>query len=92
MIAATRIAEEMHFSNNGIFDRIRDANLAWGQLPSVNLTTSKAMSLIRSDKKTELGIVNFVLPKKIGKVEVVNRVPESAVASALAEIRRLSRA
>jgi hypothetical protein len=32
-----------------------------------------------------------VLPKQIGKVEVVNHVPETAVASALAEIRRLSR-
>jgi 3-dehydroquinate synthase len=91
MIAATRIAEEMRFSNNGIFARVRDANLAWGSLPSVNLTTSKAMSLLRSDKKTESGVVNFVLPKEIGKVEVVNRVPETAVAFALAEIRRLSR-
>jgi 3-dehydroquinate synthase len=91
MIAATKIAKEIRFSNNGTFARIRDANLAWGRLPSVNLTTSKAMSLIRSDKKTESGVVNFVLPKEIGKVEVVNRVPKTAVASALAEIRRLSR-
>jgi 3-dehydroquinate synthase len=91
MIAATKIAKEIRFSNNGTFARIRDANLAWGRLPSVNLTTSKAMSLIRSDKKTESGVVNFVLPKEIGKVEVVNRVPETTVASALAEIRKLSR-
>jgi 3-dehydroquinate synthase len=91
MIAATKIAEEVGFAHNGIFARIRDASLAWGSLPSVNLTTSKAMSLIRSDKKTESGVVNFVLPKEIGKVEVVNCVPETAVASALAEIRRLSR-
>lgn len=91
MIAAAKIADDMHFSNNGTFDRIRGASLAWGSLPSVNLTVSKAMSLIRSDKKTESGVVNFVLPKEIGKVEVVNRVPETAVASAVAEIRRLSR-
>jgi 3-dehydroquinate synthase len=91
MIAAAKIAEEMRFSHNGTFDRVRDASLAWGSLPDVNLTTSKAMSLIRSDKKTESGVVKFVLPKEIGKVEVVNHVPEAAVASALAEIRRLSR-
>jgi 3-dehydroquinate synthetase len=48
------------------------------------------MTLIRSDKKTESGVVNFVLPKEIGKVEVVNGVPETAVASALEQIRRLS--
>ena len=91
MIAAAKIADEMRFSNNGTFDRVRDTSLAWGSLPRINLTASKAMSLIRSDKKTESGVVNFVLPKEIGKVEVVSRVPETAVASALAEIRRLSR-
>ena len=91
MIAAAKIADEMRFSNNGTFDRVRDASLAWGSLPRINLTSSKAMSLIRSDKKTESGIVNFVLPKEIGKVEVVGRVSETAIASALAEIRRLSR-
>ena len=91
MIAAARIAEEMRFSHNGTFARVRDASLAWGPLPNVSLTASKAMSLIRSDKKTESGVVNFVLPKEIGKVEVVGRVPETLVASGLAEIRRLSR-
>ena len=91
MIAAAKIADEVHFSNNGTFDRIRDASLSWGSLPKVNVTTSKGTTLIRSDKKTEFGVVNFVLPKEIGKVEVVNGVPEPAVASALAQIRRLSR-
>jgi 3-dehydroquinate synthase len=91
MIAAAKIADEIGLSNNGTFDRLRDAVLAWGPLPDVTLTTSKAMTLIRSDKKTESGVLNFVLPKQIGKVEVVSQVPETAVASALAEIRRLSR-
>ena len=91
MIAAAAIADEVRFSNNGTFERIRDASLSWGALPTVSVTTSRAMTLVRSDKKTESGVVNFVLPKEIGKVEVVNRVPETAVASALAQIRRLSR-
>src|SRR2546423_3117162 len=91
MVAAAKIADEMRFSNNGTFARIRDASLAWGKLPSVSVTTSKAMALIRSDKKTESGVVNFVLPKEIGQVDVVSGVPDSAVSAALAEIRRLSR-
>jgi hypothetical protein len=33
----------------------------------------------------------FVLPKKIGQVEVVNNVPEDAIAAAMAEIRQASR-
>jgi 3-dehydroquinate synthase len=91
MIAASKIADEVQFSNNGTFDRIRSASLFWGALPKVNVTTSKALALVRSDKKTESGIVNFVLPRQIGKVEVVGNVPEGAVAEAMAEIRRLSR-
>ena len=91
MVAAAKIADEMRFSNNGTFARIRDASLAWGKLPSVSVTTSKAMALIRSDKKTESGVVNFVLPKEIGQVDVVSGVPDGAVSAALAEIRRLSR-
>ena len=91
MIAAANIAEAMGFSGNGIFEVVRDASLAWGRLPNINLTTAKAISLIRSDKKTESGVLNFVLPKAIGEVEVVSGVPETAIASALAEIRRLSR-
>src|SRR5947199_10701059 len=55
MIAAAKIADEMRFSHNGTFGRVRDASLAWGSLPKINLTSSKAMSLIRSDKKTESG-------------------------------------
>jgi 3-dehydroquinate synthase len=91
MIAAAKIANEIQFSTNGTFDRIRDASLAWGKLPNVTLTTARAMSLIRSDKKTESGVVNFVLPKEIGKVEILNNVPEQAINTAVAEIRRLSR-
>lgn len=92
MIAAAKIADEMQLSNNGTFDRIRDANLAWGKLPKVNVTDAKAMTLVRSDKKTESGVVNFVLAREIGKVKVVSNVPESAIRAALGEVRRLSRA
>ena len=91
MIAAAKIADEMRLSSNGTFSRIRDASLAWGNLPKVNLTAAKAMALVRSDKKTESSVVNFVLAREIGKVEVISNVPEQAVGSALAEIRRLSR-
>ena len=46
---------------------------------------------MRSDKKTEAGVLHFVLPGKIGRVEVVKDVPESAIAAALAEVRKASR-
>jgi 3-dehydroquinate synthase len=91
MIAAAKIADEIGFSSNGTFARIRDASLAWGKLPGVNVTTAKAIALTRSDKKAESGAVNYVLPREIGKVEVTSDISGSAIATSLAEIRRLSR-
>src|SRR5216684_5183919 len=92
MIAATRISVEMGFCESSIHDRIVHATRAWGSLPKVNVQTAKALKLMQSDKKTEAGTVHFVLPREIGKVEIVRNVPERAITAALAQIRRLSRA
>jgi 3-dehydroquinate synthase len=91
MIAATKISAEMGLCENKVYDRIVRATRAWGRLPKVNLQTAKALKLIQSDKKTEAGFIHFVLPREIGKVEIVNNVPESAIAAALAQIRQASR-
>ncbi len=91
MQAAARIALEMTVCDAATYEQIRDAVHAWGPLPQVNVQFSKAMRLVRSDKKTENGTVHFVLPRRIGKVEIVNDVPETAIGTALAEIRRDSR-
>jgi len=92
MQAAARIAADMRVCDIGTYERIRDAVHAWGPLPDVNIQNTKALKLLRSDKKTEAGAVHFVLPRKVGKVEIVKDVPESVIISALAEIRRASRA
>jgi 3-dehydroquinate synthase len=91
MQAAARIALEMNVCDSETYERIEHAVHGWGPLPDVNVQNAKALKLLRSDKKTESGTVHFVLPKTIGKVEIVNNVPESAIISALAEIRRASR-
>jgi 3-dehydroquinate synthase len=91
MIVAARISAEVGCCDRSTYERIRKAILAWGVLPSVAVQTGKALKLIQSDKKTENGVVHFVLPKEIGKVEIVNNVPEQAITTALAEIRRMSR-
>jgi 3-dehydroquinate synthase len=92
MHAAARIALEMRGCDFSVYERICDAIHAWGTLPAVNVQTAKALKLLHSDKKTEAGKVHFVLPREIGKVEIVKNVPERVIASALAEIRRESRA
>ena len=91
MIAASSIAADMSFCPRSVYERVRDATLQWGKLPAVTVQTAKVIKLIKSDKKTEAGVFHFVLPKKIGQVEVVNNVPEEAIAAAMAEIRKASR-
>ena len=91
MQAAAKISVEIGFCDRAVYRRISDAIHAWGKLPTVNVQTGRALKLLQSDKKTESGVIHFVLPKEIGKVEIVNRVPENAIAMALAEIRQASR-
>jgi 3-dehydroquinate synthase len=92
MQAAAKIALEMRLCDSPVYERICDAIHAWGRLPAVGIQTAKALKLLHSDKKTEAGAVHFVLPREIGKVEIVKNVPPEVIASALAEIRRESRA
>src|SRR5579864_5937194 len=92
MQAAAKIALEMRLCDSAVYERICDAIHAWGRLPAVDIKTAKALKLLHSDKKTEAGAVHFVLPREIGKVEIVKNVPPEVIASALAEIRRESRA
>lgn len=91
MQAAARIAVEMKACDVAVHDRICAAIHNWGPLPEVNVQTARALKLVGSDKKTEAGVVNFVLPTEIGKVEIVKNVPPQVITTALAEIRRASR-
>jgi 3-dehydroquinate synthase len=92
MHAAATIALEMKICDSSVYERICDAIHAWGALPAVSVPTAKALKLLRSDKKTEAGKAHFILPREIGKVEIVKNVPQQVIASALAEIRRASHA
>lgn len=91
MIAAARIATDLGCCPPAVHDRIREAVVRWGKLPPVTVQTANATKLMRSDKKTEAGVLHFVLPTEIGEVKVVKNVPESAVVAAMAELRRVSR-
>ena len=91
MIAAARIAADLGCCPTEVYERIRAAVLRWGKLPPVRVQTAKAIKLMRSDKKTEAGVLHFVLPTAIGRAEVVKDIPETAVATAMAEIRQASR-
>lgn len=91
MIAATNIALSVGRTDSVTAGRIADAVLSLGRLPELNVSTPKIIGRLQSDKKTQNGVVHFVLPREIGKVEITSEVPESAVVSAVEELRRLSR-
>jgi len=91
MIAATNIALGVGRTDSVTAGRIADAVLSLGRLPEVNVSPRKILARLQSDKKTQNGIVHFVLPREIGKVEIATEVPEDAVINAVEELRRLSR-
>lgn len=91
MIAATNIALTVGRTDRVTAGRIADAVLSLGQLPEVNVSAKKILARLQSDKKTQNGVVHFVLPREIGKVEIASDVPEGAILDSVEELRRLSR-
>jgi 3-dehydroquinate synthase len=91
LIAATNIALAVGRTDSVTAGRIADAVLGLGRLPELKVNPRNILARLRSDKKTQGGVVHFVLPREIGKVEVAADVPESVVIAAVEELRRLSR-
>jgi 3-dehydroquinate synthase len=90
MIASAKIAATVDRIEQATAERIKDAVRALGPLPKVEARSRTILRLLQSDKKTRNGVVHFVLPREIGKVEIANDVPEQAVIEAVDELRRLS--
>lgn len=92
MIAATNIALAIRKVDSVTAGRIADTVLGLGPLPRIaGLQRRRILNRLRSDKKTRQGTIHFVLPTEIGKVDVVNDVPEQVILGAIDELRRLSR-
>src|SRR5271167_1716150 len=91
MIAATQIALSTGKLDSVTAGRISNAVLGFGELPRMQWQTSNIVKRLRSDKKTRQGVVHFILPREIGKVEITSDVPEAVVRSAVDEIRKLAR-
>jgi 3-dehydroquinate synthase len=92
MIAATMIAVGMQKTTPDIAQRIITAILAYGNLPKVEVRPRSVLRRLTSDKKTINGKVHFILPTELGRVEIVNDVPDKAVLQAVEELRYLSQA
>jgi 3-dehydroquinate synthase len=92
MVAASMISAAMQKADSDTARRIISAVLAYAPLPKVEPRGKKIARRLAHDKKTLNGIVHFVLPLELGKVEIVPDVPERAVIQAIEELRYLSQA
>jgi 3-dehydroquinate synthase len=90
MVAAAWIAASIGKLGENDAGRIRNATRDLGPLPKLEVRGRRIVRRLQSDKKMRNGKVHFVLPKEIGKVEVVDDVPEKVVLAAVDEIRELS--
>jgi 3-dehydroquinate synthase len=90
MVAAANIAVAVDKIDAVGAGRITEAVRKLGRLPKVQSPSRTILRLLKSDKKTRNGVVHFVLPRQIGKVEIVNDVPERVVIEVVEELRRLS--
>jgi len=91
MLAASHIALSTGRLDSVTAGRISKAVLSLGRLPRLKVQTAGILRRLRSDKKTRQGVVHFILPREIGKVETVSDVPETIVRSAVAEVIKLVR-
>jgi 3-dehydroquinate synthase len=91
MIAAGQIATAVGRCDEPTAQSIRKATLSMGPLPKVTAGPRDIVKLLGSDKKVKNGRVHFVLPTKIGEVEVVDNVPEPVILEAVEELRRMAR-
>src|SRR5580658_249561 len=91
LVAATDIALSVGRADSVTAGRITDAVLSLGPLPELKVSAHKILARLQADKKTQGGVVHFVLPREIGKVEIASDVPDSVVIAAVEELRRLSR-
>jgi len=91
MIAATHMAAALRHTDENAARRITRAILAWGDLPKVNVSSRNILRRLQADKKTQAGVVRFILPREIGRVETTDSVPDDVVLDAVNWLRQLSR-
>jgi 3-dehydroquinate synthase len=84
MLCASRLAERLGRIDSGVTRRQRDLLAALGlvvDLPDVD--REEMLQLMSRDKKTEHGRLRFVLPSRLGHVELVGNVERADVLAAM---------
>jgi 3-dehydroquinate synthase len=91
LVAATYLALATGKLDSVTAGRMMNAVMGLGELPRMNIKTTGILKRLKFDKKTRQGVVRFILPREIGKVEITSDVGEAAVRGAVEEIRKLAR-
>ena len=92
MVAAAMIAVGLQLTDPRTAQRIISAVFAYAPLPKVDIRPKAILKRLMRDKKTVDGRIYFILPREIGKVDVMTDVPDRAVLQAVEELRYLSQA
>jgi 3-dehydroquinate synthase len=86
MLAATRLAELLGKLRTEDADEIKRTICRYGPLPPAkDLDPDALLGRLASDKKTLQGHVHFVLPVKIGDVQILSGIEPSAIRQAIAD-------
>ncbi len=89
MIGATRIAERLGRIKAREASRIDGAVRSVGPLPSIaGLSVKEITQSMQHDKKIRDGSIHFVLPHRVGKVEVESGIPPRLVGTVLRSLSR----
>ncbi len=88
MVAATEIGRVMGKTNSATASRIERTVAAYGPLPRLHVSAEEVLRRLAADKKTVGGVTHFVLPRRIGQVEIVADVPARVVARAVERLRQ----
>jgi len=92
MIAAALIGYALDKTDSLTAQRIIATVLAYGPLPKFKVQSRRILKRLLADKKTVGGVPHFVLATAMGKVEVVNNIPERVILYAIEEAKSLSMA
>ncbi len=86
MLAATRLAELLGMLDSESAERIKKTICQYGPLPAAkDLNPDALIARLGSDKKTLQGKIHFVLPSKIGEVEIVSGIEPRIIRQAIVD-------
>lgn len=89
MLAATDLAARLHMLPDTEAAHIADSIKRFGPLPAANdLSPDNLLGRLSNDKKTMGGRVHFVLPTKIGQVDIVSGIDDRVIREAIVDSLR----